>query len=256
MPQRCVCVGDRVTPWSMRTRTSEGARPGGGSHGAPVETWAGSSVPPRSSASSSSSAGRGSDRINSASNTPLGVALALVTIGPSALVYGFRRTRRRGRARHLGRLATSTASPAFPTAASSVSLRGDDGAGSSHQRSHRRVVRRPPRRRADQRLVRPRSATICCRVWIVFAPSRPNDIAIRYGGDEFVLLCPDITNLISGERTRARCSSHRGAVPDGRRVLELRVIGGRHRGRRSLEEVLADADAAMHQARKKGPANS
>jgi hypothetical protein len=38
--------------------------------------------------------------------------------------------------------------------------------------------------------------------------------------------------------------------------LELRVIGGRHRGRRSLEEVLADADAAMHQARKKGPANS
>ena len=92
---------------------------------------------------------------------------------------------------------------------------------------------------------------------IVFAPSLgPNDIAIRYGGDEFVLLCPDITNVISAERIATRVlQAIEAPFQMGDEVLELSACIGAavtEERRARSEEVLADADAAMHQAKEKG----
>ncbi len=61
----------------------------------------------------------------------------------------------------------------------------------------------------------------------------PDDIAVRYGGDEFVVLCPDVTNVLSTETDRvAVAAGDRGALPDGRRgarALGVHRCGG-HRG--------------------------
>ncbi len=84
----------------------------------------------------------------------------------------------------------------------------------------------------------------------------PNDIAVRYGGDEFVVLCPDITNVISTERIASRVlQAIEAPFQMGDEVLEISACIGaavtEERPARS-EEVLADADAAMHQAKDKG----
>jgi len=84
----------------------------------------------------------------------------------------------------------------------------------------------------------------------------PNDVAVRYGGDEFVLLCPDITNAISTERIASRVlRAIEAPFQMGDEMLELSAcIGAAITEERPTrpDEVLADADAAMHQAKDAG----
>jgi diguanylate cyclase (GGDEF)-like protein len=80
----------------------------------------------------------------------------------------------------------------------------------------------------------------------------PNDVAIRYGGDEFVILCPDITNTVSTERIATRVlKAIEAPFQFGDEALEVSArIGAAMTEERPTrpEEVLADAEAAMHQA--------
>jgi diguanylate cyclase (GGDEF)-like protein len=84
----------------------------------------------------------------------------------------------------------------------------------------------------------------------------PNDVAVRYGGDEFVLLCPDITNAVSTERIASRVlQAIESPFQMGDEVLELSAcIGAAITEERPTrpEEILADADSAMNQAKGAG----
>jgi diguanylate cyclase (GGDEF)-like protein len=84
----------------------------------------------------------------------------------------------------------------------------------------------------------------------------PNDVAVRYSGAEFVLLCPDVTNAISTERIATRVlQAIESPFQMGDEVLELSAtIGAAMTEERPTrpDEVLADADAAMHQAKVAG----
>jgi diguanylate cyclase (GGDEF)-like protein len=83
------------------------------------------------------------------------------------------------------------------------------------------------------------------------------DQVVRYGGDEFVLLCPEVTNSVSAERIAQRVLKVIEApfeMGDDR----LRISGSigialtEERCMRP-DEVLRDADAAMYQAKNQGP---
>ena len=83
------------------------------------------------------------------------------------------------------------------------------------------------------------------------------DQVVRYGGDEFVLLCPEVTNSVSAERIAQRVLKVIEApfeMGDDR----LRISGSigialtEERCARP-DEVLRDADAAMYQAKHQGP---
>jgi diguanylate cyclase (GGDEF)-like protein len=85
----------------------------------------------------------------------------------------------------------------------------------------------------------------------------PDDRAVRYGGDQFVLFCPNVSTTLSAERiaksvlafietpfevgdTQVRLSADLGVA-----ITEERCS--------RPDEVLRDADAALHQAKQIGP---
>jgi len=85
----------------------------------------------------------------------------------------------------------------------------------------------------------------------------PDDRAVRYGGDQFVLFCPEVSTTLSAERiarsvlafietpfevgdTQVRVSADIGVA-----ITEERCS--------RPDEVLRDADAALHQAKQVGP---
>jgi diguanylate cyclase (GGDEF)-like protein len=85
---------------------------------------------------------------------------------------------------------------------------------------------------------------------------RPNDRVVRYGGDEFIAFCPDVTNALSTERVAARLL----------KAIEMPFEFGDDRLRISAsvgvalteercarpDEVLRDADVAMYRAKAQG----
>jgi diguanylate cyclase (GGDEF)-like protein len=85
----------------------------------------------------------------------------------------------------------------------------------------------------------------------------PTDQIVRYGGDEFVALCPEVTNATSAERIAKRILT---AIEQPFEIGEdrLKVSGSvgialtEERCTRP-DEVLRDADAAMYQAKNQGP---
>ncbi|MBI2705418.1 MAG: bifunctional diguanylate cyclase/phosphodiesterase [Actinobacteria bacterium] len=83
-----------------------------------------------------------------------------------------------------------------------------------------------------------------------------NDRVVRYGGDEFVALCPDVTNAASAEKIARRIIK---AIEEPFDVAEDKLklsasVGVALTEERCTrpEEVLRDADAAMYQAKAKG----
>ncbi len=83
-----------------------------------------------------------------------------------------------------------------------------------------------------------------------------NDVIVRYGGDEFVALCPDVTNVVSAERIAKRfLQAIETPFQFGEDRLKISGSVGiaitEERCNRP-DEVLRDADAAMYQAKNSG----
>jgi diguanylate cyclase (GGDEF)-like protein len=84
----------------------------------------------------------------------------------------------------------------------------------------------------------------------------PDDRAVRYGGDQFVLFCPDVSTALSAERiARSVLSSIETAFDVGDATVAVSAnIGMAITEDRCArpDEVLRDADAALHQAKATG----
>ncbi|MEZ5141947.1 MAG: bifunctional diguanylate cyclase/phosphodiesterase [Acidimicrobiales bacterium] len=85
----------------------------------------------------------------------------------------------------------------------------------------------------------------------------PKDEIVRYGGDEFVVLCPEITNALSAERiARSIIEAVERPFTVGEDSLRISASVGiaitEERCTRP-DEVLRDADAAMYRAKAAGP---
>jgi diguanylate cyclase (GGDEF)-like protein len=85
----------------------------------------------------------------------------------------------------------------------------------------------------------------------------PDDRAVRYGGDEFVLFCPDVSTALSAQRiARSVLSFVETPFEVGDQKVRLSAsIGVAITEERCTrpDEVLRDADAALHQAKQAGP---
>ena len=86
---------------------------------------------------------------------------------------------------------------------------------------------------------------------------RANDTAVRFGGDEFVIVCEDLRDVEEaiGVAERLICALRTPYVVDGHEIV-LTVSAGIAVGGsdddRSAEELIRDADAAMYRAKENG----
>ncbi|MCU1497599.1 MAG: hypothetical protein JWM47_1552, partial [Acidimicrobiales bacterium] len=84
---------------------------------------------------------------------------------------------------------------------------------------------------------------------------RPHDIVARVGGDEFVVLCPDLESVAAVARVADRLTATLAEPVDlpGGRVVVSSSIGVVHvRGVAEPTAVLQDADLAMYDAKQQG----
>ncbi|MDQ3462896.1 MAG: GGDEF domain-containing protein, partial [Actinomycetota bacterium] len=84
---------------------------------------------------------------------------------------------------------------------------------------------------------------------------RPNDLIARAGGDEFVVLCPDLDDVVQVARVAARLTESLVEPIDlpGGRVVVSASIGVVHVvGSAEPTDVLRDADLAMYEAKQLG----
>jgi diguanylate cyclase (GGDEF)-like protein len=87
------------------------------------------------------------------------------------------------------------------------------------------------------------------------AALRPADLVARVGGDEFVVLCPDLDGLDAAEALASRLAEALVAPIDlpGGRIVVSASIGVVHAvGPAPPAEVLQDADLAMYDAKERG----
>ena len=84
-----------------------------------------------------------------------------------------------------------------------------------------------------------------------------NDRVVRYGGDQFVLFCPDVSTAVSAERIAKavlKTIETPFQVEDGTAHLSAHVgVAITEERCTRPDEVLRDADAAMYRARQDGP---
>jgi diguanylate cyclase (GGDEF)-like protein len=89
------------------------------------------------------------------------------------------------------------------------------------------------------------------------AATDAGDVVVRYGGDEFVVLCPDVTTSAAAERKAALVlRALEEPVEDDAAILRISASIGitvaEQRCRRPAE-LLRDADAAMYLSKAQGP---
>lgn len=95
-------------------------------------------------------------------------------------------------------------------------------------------------------------ATICELVQTICGHLRKNDVCVRWGGDEFVLLLPGTETANANslvERIRSEVESHTFSAQA--RITCSFGIAGLHQAK-TLEELLHLADLSMYQAKRKG----
>ena len=89
---------------------------------------------------------------------------------------------------------------------------------------------------------------------------RPSDTVARFGGDEFIVLCEDITDEQQAMQRRRADRSRRSSAPfesaddEHVRHRQHRHRARRRRRRRRPEALIRDADAAMYRAKERGRA--
>ena len=86
---------------------------------------------------------------------------------------------------------------------------------------------------------------------------RANDTAVRFGGDEFVIVCEDLrdTDEAIGVAERLIAALREPYVVDGHEIVLTVSAGiavGGHGDDRSAEDLIRDADAAMYRAKENG----
>jgi diguanylate cyclase (GGDEF)-like protein len=88
------------------------------------------------------------------------------------------------------------------------------------------------------------------------AAVRPEDTVARIGGDEFVVLAPDVENQLHAVDIGNRLVTALGRRPEraeeGERIAASIGISVSARGRRTAEVLIAEADLAMYQAKSRG----
>ena len=86
---------------------------------------------------------------------------------------------------------------------------------------------------------------------------RPNDVIVRYGGDEFAVLLPDVDaelGLAIAERVRRAVSGKTADDEDSLIQIPIRVsmgVAALDRGG-DLEDLIKAADAALYRAKRAG----
>ncbi|BBQ82899.1 TPA: diguanylate cyclase [Kluyvera ascorbata] len=85
---------------------------------------------------------------------------------------------------------------------------------------------------------------------------RSNDYVFRYGGDEFVIVLTEasqIDTLRTAERIRSRVEKTKIAAPDGNDIpLSLSIGAAMFTGHPDYERLIQQADQALYQAKKRG----
>ena len=92
--------------------------------------------------------------------------------------------------------------------------------------------------------------------WTLANAVRRNDAAARWGGEEFVVICPRLRMSVLaevGERTRALIERSWISLEDGRKIISTVSIGGAMARRGdTLETLVARADERLYACKNAG----
>ena len=99
-------------------------------------------------------------------------------------------------------------------------------------------------------------AVICQLVSLVKGCLRSEDLAFRYGGEEFVVICPGAnlqTAASMGERIRHAVEIASFSLGEGDIPVTVSIgVGVQHAGHETYEDLLNDADRALYLAKQSG----